>query len=266
MVPLYIFTGRGGAGKSTFAASICILFAKKGKDVIAVELFPLLGKPALSRIISEQPTHIRKRIVSLGLYPEKVAREYVLRKVRVEFLTSILVRTELFKYILSTAPGLKELLCLGKIWQLCKDASTMGYNAVVWDAPPFERLMELINVPIIAAESTKGSPVYREALKIIKLLRDTSRFKLFYIIDHENDIPGSKNSIPNTYIQSNHLSLNPSIIILNKCNKMDEGKDQQTLSAHPEIPFHRVPFFYKTNSEIPLKIQQELEICLKKIQ
>ncbi len=266
--PLYIFTGKGCAGRSTFAASFCILLAKQGRRVISVELFPLLGKTSVSRIISTQPSSIRKRITPLVLHAEKVAREYVLRKVKIEILTSILTRTELFRYILAAAPGLKELLCLGKIWQLCKDGKRMGYDAVIWDAPPFERLMELVNIPLLAAESTKGSPVYREALKIVSLLKDRSRIRIFYIMGHEDSM-----LIENTItLPSNKmgLDLTPCIIIVNKWEKGGEveGPDSPAATVslnHRTIPVYRVPYYYKTSRDIPLMIIEELERCLKRI-
>ncbi len=266
--PLYIFTGKGCAGRSTFAASLSILLARQGRRVIAVELFPLLGKTSVSRIVSTQPPSIRKRITSIALHAERVAKEYVLRKVKVEILASILARTELFRYILSAAPGLKELLCLGKIWQLCKDGKRMGYEAVIWDAPPFERLMELINIPLLAAESTKGSPVYREALKIVSLLKDRSRIRLFYIMGNEDSM-----LIENTItVPSNNMGLNltPGIIIINKWEKGSEAEcsnspDSTITFNHRKVPVYRVPYFYKTSRDIPLMIIEELERCLKRI-
>src|SRR6185369_9996266 len=92
-------------------------------------------------------------------------------------LLSTIFSSPVYQYFVAAAPGLKELMTVGKVWYEATRAERGKpvWDAVVVDAPASGHSLELLRMPEAARETFGAGLVQREATKIVELLRDTER-------------------------------------------------------------------------------------------
>ena len=61
-------------------------------------------------------------------------REYVLLQLKVKAMRDLLFRSRIFTYLAAATPGLKELVTIGKIWELALSttARSSGDASTTW--------------------------------------------------------------------------------------------------------------------------------------
>ena len=90
---------------------------------------------------------MEENLWSISIDPDESMREYVLLQLKVRAMRDLLFRSRIFTYLAAATPGLKELVTIGKIWELTqldrKVKSGRKYDLVIVDAPgdrPRDRL------------------------------------------------------------------------------------------------------------------------------
>ena len=58
---------------------------------------------------------------AISIDPDESMREYVLLQLKVKAMRDLLFRSRIFNYLAAATPGLKELVTIGKIWELALD-------------------------------------------------------------------------------------------------------------------------------------------------
>jgi anion-transporting ArsA/GET3 family ATPase len=103
--------------------------------------------------------------------------EYLALVIPVRRLLSTIFSSPVYQYFVAAAPGLKELMTVGKIWYEATRAERGKpvWDAVVVDAPASGHSLELLRMPEAARETFGAGLVQREATKIVDLLRDAER-------------------------------------------------------------------------------------------
>jgi hypothetical protein len=132
--------GKGGVGKTTVSASLGLLAARHGKRTIVCEI----GEQSrLAALFGLQELGHRERELAPGLSgisidPERSKEEWLRYQLRSSTLAGILGHSRLFQYLTAAAPGLQELVTVGKIWELAqlqrKAAHAAPYDLVLVDA------------------------------------------------------------------------------------------------------------------------------------
>ncbi len=76
---------------------------------------------------------------AISIDPDESMREYVLLQLKVRAMRDLLFRSRIFTYLTAATPGLKELVTIGKIWELTLDDRKVKggrhYDLVIVDAP-----------------------------------------------------------------------------------------------------------------------------------
>ena len=115
-----ILSGKGGVGKSVVGMALAIAARDRGKRVLLVEVAAPLeaarvlgGRPARGRLGEVLPG-----LVTLNLDPRAVMDEYVRHVVQLEILARRVLDSPIYQRFFATAPGLPELMTLGKIMVL----------------------------------------------------------------------------------------------------------------------------------------------------
>ena len=164
--PLHFVTGKGGVGKSTVAAALAIAAARRGARVLAVEL----GEPAgLARILAGAPEP-----VTVACFEGAAALgEYLTRKVHLGRLGKVILEHPIYRAFVGAAPGLRELMAMGKI----RDELILQrrWDVVVVDAGASGHALEHLRMPAAAARAFGAGRVHREAERNAELLRDPGR-------------------------------------------------------------------------------------------
>lgn len=130
---LLFVTGKGGVGKSTIAASLGLLAAEQGKRTLVCEVdakgnladFYEAGETAF------QARELQPNLWAMSMNTEESLKEYLSLQLKIPFLAKIGPLARTFDFIANAAPGVKEILTIGKLaWEV----KERHYDLVVVDA------------------------------------------------------------------------------------------------------------------------------------
>jgi anion-transporting ArsA/GET3 family ATPase len=179
---LVVVTGKGGVGKSTVAAALGMAAARRGmrtciaevaaRDDVTRALAGDSGEPYVERELAERLHHI-------SIDPERSMEEYLADQLPVRALADTLASSRMFTYFAAATPGMRELLTIGKVWELAQpDRRTPGahpYDLVVLDAPATGHGVAILSAPRTFADVARVGPIARQGMKIHAMLADPTR-------------------------------------------------------------------------------------------
>lgn len=183
-VRLHIVSGKGGAGKTTVAAALAVALAEGGGRVLLVEveerqgLAPIFGIEPLSyeeREIAIAPGD--GQVLGMSVDPHEALMEYLSLYYKMRRAGKTLERIGAVDFATSVAPGLRDVLLTGKVFEAVRRRSADGtsnefaYDAVVVDAPPTGRIIDFLGVSTDVAGLAKVGPINRQAEAITTLFR-----------------------------------------------------------------------------------------------
>jgi anion-transporting ArsA/GET3 family ATPase len=130
---LLFVTGKGGVGKSTVAASIGLLAAEQGKRTLVCEVD---AKGNLADFYEAGATaftarELQPNLWAMSMNTEESLKEYLSLQLKIPLLAKIGPLARTFDFIANAAPGVKEILTVGK---LCWEVRERHYDLVVVDS------------------------------------------------------------------------------------------------------------------------------------
>ena len=173
---LLFVTGKGGVGKSTVALALGIAAAAQGRRTIVCEL---AAQEHASRTfrraeIGFHEVELRKDLWAISLDPDHSMREYILLQTRIRAMGDMLYRSRIFNYLAAATPGLREMVTIGKIWELAqldrKVKRGRAYDLVIVDAPATGHGIGFLQTPKTFAEVARVGPIHAQAKTIHALL------------------------------------------------------------------------------------------------
>ncbi len=177
---LVFVTGKGGVGKSTISLALGIAAAKRGKRTIVCEISSQENASKLFKKgeIGFNEVELAKNLWAISIDPDESMREYLLLQLKVRAMRDLLVRSRIFNYLAAATPGLKELVTIGKIWELAqpdrKVKKGREYDLVVVDAPATGHGIGFLQTPRTFAGIARMGPIHSQAKELDR-----------YITDHE---------------------------------------------------------------------------------
>jgi anion-transporting ArsA/GET3 family ATPase len=174
---LVFVTGKGGVGKTTVSACLALIAARAGKRVIVCEVGEQTRLPQAFGHRGDQyaEVEIHEGIHSISIDPEHAMREYLSDQVG-QTMSGLMTRSRIFTYLAAAAPGMKELLTIGKVWDLAQlDQRRTGdtpYDLVVMDAPATGHGLGMLKTPRVFRDVARVGPISRQAGTIDSFLSD----------------------------------------------------------------------------------------------
>ncbi len=176
---LIVVTGKGGVGKSTVAAALGIAAARRGQRVIVAEVS---ARTDVRRALgAEDAAHEEELVEGLhhvSVEPQAAMEAYLIDQLPSRALADVLASSRAFTYFAAATPGMRELLMIGKVWDLAQDERRTGdraYDLVVLDAPATGHGLAILRAPRTFGEVARVGPIARQARTIDEMLTDQSR-------------------------------------------------------------------------------------------
>ncbi|MBV8430731.1 MAG: ArsA family ATPase [Solirubrobacterales bacterium] len=173
---LIFVTGKGGVGKSTVAAALGVLGARHGLRTMVAELSSQQRVQGLFESYGEQfeEVQLATRLFTISIDPEHAMDEYL--RVKVGALGHALAASRLFQAFAMATPGMRELLTIGKVWELAQlHRRTRGaspYDLVIVDAPATGHGLGLLRTPRTFADIARVGPIAHQGRAIAATLAD----------------------------------------------------------------------------------------------
>ena len=177
--PLLVVTGKGGAGKSTVAAAVGLVAARRGRRTIIAEV---ARRDDVSRVLGGTGVHedeLAPGLHHISIDPEEAMQEYLADQLPSRALAEVLISSRGVNYFAAATPGLRELLTIGKAWELAQeDRRTPGaepYDLVVLDAPATGHGVAVLSAPRTFADTALVGRIARQGRTIDAMLSDPAR-------------------------------------------------------------------------------------------
>ena len=166
---LVVVTGKGGVGKSTVALALGMKAAERGRRTIVCEV---ASQERISQAfhhtrVGFTETELLPNLYAISIDPDEAMREYVLLALKVKAMRDLLFRSKLFTYLAAATPGLRELVTIGKVWELSleqrKVKSGKPYDLVILDAPATGHGVGFLQTPRTFANVARVGPIATQA-------------------------------------------------------------------------------------------------------
>jgi anion-transporting ArsA/GET3 family ATPase len=169
---LVFVTGKGGVGKTTVAVALGLAAARRGLRTIVCEVSHqervsgLLGRQG----VGYEETEIGDDLSAISLDQQHTLEEWVSYQLPSRTLASLLYRNRIFQHLTAAAPGIRELVTIGKIWELAqldrKTPKARPYDFVVVDSPATGHGLGMLRAPRTFGDIARVGPIRAQADKI----------------------------------------------------------------------------------------------------
>jgi anion-transporting ArsA/GET3 family ATPase len=237
---LVVLSGKGGVGKSLMGAALARAARDRGKTVLLVEVDALLeaarylGRPP----VGGRETEVEPGLFTVNLKPRAVMDEYVRHVLKVDMLSRRIVQSPIYERFFSAAPGLKELMVLGKIMVLEEERTGFSrrprFDLVVVDAPATGHGLQFLKIPLAASKAVPVGPVGVNARKILALLRDPVRTALAIVAIPEEMAVVEASELHR--MATDEVGITAAALFLNCCHErqLDEAQETEVLRLSAE--------------------------------
>ncbi|MFL5861237.1 MAG: ArsA family ATPase, partial [Solirubrobacteraceae bacterium] len=173
---LIFVTGKGGVGKSTVATALGLVAARRGLRTIVAEL---AAQDGVGRAFDHEghtfkEAELTPNLFTISVDPEHAMEEYL--RVKTGAVGQALGHSRLFHAFAMATPGMRELLSVGKIWELSQHTRrTDGadpYDVVIVDSPAAGHGVGILRTPRTFAEIARVGPIHHQAGSIAATIAD----------------------------------------------------------------------------------------------
>ncbi|MEW6269675.1 MAG: ArsA-related P-loop ATPase [Thermodesulfobacteriota bacterium] len=215
---LVFIVGKGGVGRTTVTLGIALEAARRGERVLAVELEGARGLAAAlaaQRDATHPPPGL-ERIEYMAIDGRRALEEYLSLIIPVRRLLKTVFSSTVYQYFVAAAPGLKELMTVGKLWYEAdrrnpKDAPAR--ELVLVDGPATGHSLQYLRMPQAALDAFGSGLVHREAERVVGLLRDPAATGVV-VVTLPEEMPA--NETCDMYRGLSELQMHTALLVVNQ--------------------------------------------------
>jgi anion-transporting ArsA/GET3 family ATPase len=194
MSRMLVVAGKGGVGKTTVTAAMARASADLGLRVLVVTLDSRQGLGELLGGSPDAGSEYEGTQIASGLGPKKTgsillrtltasdALEDYLGTQGLARLAKRLVSTGVVDVVASAAPGIDDLLVLGKLKHLVGIAGPEGeHDLIIVDGPAAGHAISFLQSPAAMAKTISGGPLHSQANEVLAMLHDASKCRVIMV-------------------------------------------------------------------------------------
>ncbi len=168
---LVIVTGKGGVGKSSVSAALALCASRRGRRTLVCELD---AKGDLARLLGSPPvdysgSEVRPGLVAMTMDTERSLAEYLRVQARIPFAGRIGPLARVFEFVATAAPGVRELLTMGK---LAWEARRPDFDLVIADATATGHAVGQLAAPAAIRELVRLGMIRHQLDWMVEILED----------------------------------------------------------------------------------------------
>ena len=184
---LLIVAGKGGVGKTVVTAAMARAAALAGRSALVIEVE---GKSGLPRMFGQAELGYEDLVLSKGGGPEAAAEvsartitpdgallEY-LEDHGLSRITKRLVSSGALDVVATAAPGIRDILVLGKVKQLQRASAA---DVLILDAPAAGHAITFLRSAKGLIDAVKVGPINSQAREVLDLLEDHDRCQVVLV-------------------------------------------------------------------------------------
>jgi anion-transporting ArsA/GET3 family ATPase len=179
-----------------------------------------------------EPVMVSERLFVMVLEGRHALEEYLRLVIPARAVMRAVFSSRLYQFFVNAAPGLKELMTLGKIYYEAerKLGGRDHWDLIVVDGPASGQALSLLKMPTAAKETFGDSVVGREAGNISRALRDDTETAVVLVTTPE-PLPISETL--ETAATLGEMGIKPAAIIFNRSRRPNfSGRDVVKLKEH----------------------------------
>ena len=207
---LIIVTGKGGVGRSAVSAALALRAVHLGKRVLVVAMTDGLGLALhLGRErLGYEPHEIRPGLHALAVHRPAALDEYLKVQLGVPRVTRMGPLARAFDALASTAPGIREVITMGKVlWEVRRGV----WDLVVADGPPLGQIGSHLRAPLTVSELVPVGRVREQAGWMMEMLADPAQSGLVLVTLAE-ELPTTESLEALSWLEQHRIIDHPLIV------------------------------------------------------
>ena len=196
-----IVAGKGGVGKSAVSGALALLSAQSGLRTLLV---------TLDGETIEVPAH--DLLERIAVTPGRALTDYLSSK-GMGLLSRQLAKSGIVELVATTAPGLDDLLVLGRIKAFEKE---LRADVIIVDGPAAGHASDLVRAPLQLKRAISTGPIGQQADEVITMLSDGSRCKVMMVTTPAFTPVTETVEVANSMVETVGVVLAPTVV--NKCD------------------------------------------------
>ncbi len=176
---IVFLTGKGGVGKSTVAAALGLVATRRGKRTIICEVAQQERMSSVFHTegVGYHETEIAEDLYAFSIDPQRALEEYLQLQIRIKPVYDLMFKNRIFTYFAAATPGLRELVTIGKVWELAQLDRRVKrgakYDLVIVDAPATGHGIGILRTPKTFGDIARVGPIKRQADAIYEFITDS---------------------------------------------------------------------------------------------
>lgn len=244
---LLVVTGKGGVGKTTVSLALGVAAASAGKRTIICEVAAqeqtshLFGRSE----IGFHEVELRRGLWTISIDPDESMREYLELQLRVKAMGDMLYRSRIFSYLAAATPGLRELVTIGKVYELAREQrmtkKAEPYDLVIVDAPATGHGIGILQSPRTFSEIARVGPLHGQAQTLDRFLCDHA-MTAAVIVAIPEEMPVNE-SITLEKELTEGIGIGVEQVIMNAVypDRFDDADERRLERARENVPDSAVP-------------------------
>ncbi len=171
---LYIFTGKGGVGKTTLSKSFARYLVEHDHEAVYLTF--------KNQSLGEHHQGTSEKMVSgikeIYLDLEEAARGYIEKRLNSKLIASWIVKTPFFRALINMVPGFSYLIYMGKILEMQKEDPRL---IVVLDAPASGHALTMVESTTNFKQIFESGIIFEDTGKMLALLNDPEFTKIHVV-------------------------------------------------------------------------------------